>query len=213
VPDPLHRLCAFVTGLDDRVRDAVEAASGFTGVAPDALATIGHAPGLRVEDLASMLRVSHSGAVRTVDRLVTAGLAERRPSAGDRRTVELRLTPAGVAASRRVLDARNGVLSDAVGVLDPGDRDKLAGLVDRVLTGLAARAGDDHSLCRLCDPDDCTSGCPVEAGAGAAAADDTVAEVRVSPSAGSPGAAGSSPRRSAAASSPAPRRRVATRPG
>lgn len=209
MPDPLHRLCALVTGLDDRVRDAVEAASGFTGVAPDALATIGHAPGLRVEDLASMLRVSHSGAVRTVDRLVAAGLVERRPSAGDRRTVELWLTPAGGRARRRVLDARNGVLGDTVGVLAPGDRETLAGLVDRVLTGLAARAGDDHSLCRLCDPDDCTSGCPVEAGAGA---DETVAEVPVSPSAGSPGAAASSPRRSAGASSEARRGRVATRP-
>jgi MarR family transcriptional regulator, negative regulator of the multidrug operon emrRAB len=207
MPDPLHRLCALVTGLDDRVRDAVQSASGLTGVAPDALATIGHAPGLRVEDLASMLRVSHSGAVRTVDRLVAAGLVERRPSAGDRRTVELVLTPTGGRARRRVLDARNRVLGDATAVLDPGDRDALAALVDRLLTGIATRAGDDHSLCRLCDPDDCTAGCPVEAGSGAAAAD-----VAVSPTAGSPGAAASSPPRSAGASSPARRGRVATRP-
>ena len=207
MPDPLHRLCALVTGLDDRVRDAVEAASGFTGVAPDALATIGHAPGLRVEDLASMLRVSHSGAVRTVDRLVAAGLVERRPSAGDRRTVELWLTPAGGRARCRVLDARNLVLGDAVAVLDPGDRDALAGLVDRLLTGIATRAGDDHSLCRLCDPDDCTAGCPVEAGSAAAA------EVAVSRTAGSPGAAASSPPRSAGASAPVPQGPVATRPG
>jgi MarR family transcriptional repressor of emrRAB len=201
MPDPLHRLCALVTGLDDRVRDAVEAASGFTGAAPDALATIGQAPGLRVEDLASMLRVSHSGAVRTVDRLVAAGLVERRPSAGDRRTVELWLTPAGGQVRRRVLDARNRVLAGALGALDPGDRDALAGLVDRLLTGLAARAVDDHSLCRLCDPDDCAAGCPVEAG------------VAVSRSGGSPGAAASSPPRSAGASPAARRGRVAIRPG
>jgi MarR family transcriptional repressor of emrRAB len=162
VPDPLHRLCALVTGLDDRVRDAVESASGFAGVAPDALATIGHAPGLRVEDLASMLRVSHSGAVRTVDRLVAAGLVERRPSGGDRRTVELWLTAPGRRARRRVLDARNRVLADAVGVLDPGARAHLGALVDRLLAGLAAGSGDDHSFCRLCDPADCASGCPVD---------------------------------------------------
>lgn len=205
--DPLHRLCALVTGLDDRVRGAVEAASGFTGVAPDALSTIGHAPGLRVEDLASMLRVSHSGAVRTVDRLVAAGLVERRPSAGDRRTVELWLTPPGDRARRRVLDARDRVLGEAVAVLDPGDRDALAGLVDRLLTGIAMRDVDDHSLCRLCDPADCTVGCPVEVGSAAAAEGD------VSRRAGSPGVAASSPPRSAGASSPARPGRVATRPG
>ena len=162
VTDQLHRLCALVTGLEDRLRDAVEAASGFTGVAPDALLTIGHAPGLRVEDLAAMLRVSHSGAVRTVDRLVVAGLVERRGSAGDRRSVELWLTAAGRRRRRRVLDARNEVLDDALGVLDPGGRAALGALVDRLLSGLAARAGEDHSLCRLCDPADCADGCPVD---------------------------------------------------
>lgn len=168
VADQLHRLCALVTGLEDRVRDAVEAASGFTGVAPDALLTIGHAPGLRVEDLAAMLRVSHSGAVRTVDRLVGAGLVERRGSAGDRRTVELWLTADGRRSRRRVLDARNRVLDDALAVLDPGARAVLGTLVDSLLSGLAARSGGDHSLCRRCDPADCTEGCPVDVDVAAA---------------------------------------------
>jgi DNA-binding MarR family transcriptional regulator len=167
--EPLHRLCALVTGLDDRIRDAVVTASGLTGVAPDALATIGLAPGLRVEDLAGMLRISHSGAVRTVDRLVGAGLAERRPPAGDRRTVELWLTEAGGRRRRAALDARNRVIGEALDVLPPEDRRTFGALVDRLLTGLAVAAGEDHSMCRLCDPDDCASGCPVEAGALASA--------------------------------------------
>jgi DNA-binding MarR family transcriptional regulator len=166
---PLHRLCALVTGLDDRLRDAVEAASGLTGAAPDALATLGLAPGLRVEDLAGMLRISHSGAVRTVDRLVGAGLAERRPSSADRRTVELWLTEAGARRRRAELAARNRVIAEALAVLPPEDQRTFGALVDRLLTGLAVAAGDDHSLCRLCDPDDCASGCPVEAGALASA--------------------------------------------
>jgi MarR family transcriptional regulator, negative regulator of the multidrug operon emrRAB len=168
--EPLHRLCALVTGLDDRIQDAVEAASGLTGAAPDALATLGLAPGLRVEDLAGMLRISHSGAVRTVDRLVAAGLAERRPSAADRRTVELRLTEAGGRRRRAALDARNRVIGEALAVLSPEDQRTFGALVDRLLTGLAVAAGDDHSLCRLCDPDDCASGCPVEVGSALASA-------------------------------------------
>ena len=166
VPDPLHRLSALVTALDDRVRAAVEAASGVAGTGPDALLTIGHVPGLRVDDLAAMLRVSHSGAVRTVDRLVAAGLVVRRPAADDRRTVALGLTEPGKRLRRVVVEARNREIDAALALLEPRQQRALGALVDTMLAGIAAR-GDDHSMCRLCDPDDCTAGCPVD-GAGEA---------------------------------------------
>ncbi|HEX6420487.1 MAG TPA: MarR family transcriptional regulator, partial [Acidimicrobiales bacterium] len=107
MPDSIHRLCALVTALQDRIREEVEAASGLAGTGPDALATIGLAPGLRVDELAAMLRVSHSGAVRTVDRLAGAGLVVRRPAPDDRRRVALRLTDLGEHRRRLVLEARN----------------------------------------------------------------------------------------------------------
>jgi len=164
VPDPVHRLSALVTAVDDRIRAAVEESSGFAGVAPDAILTIGHAPGLRVEDLATMLRISHSGAVRTVDRLVDAGLVERRPSAADRRTVEVWLTAPGRRRRRAVIEARNRAIADVLAGLDPLQRDALGGLVDRLLVDLASQPGADFSICRLCDPADCPTTCPVEEG-------------------------------------------------
>lgn len=172
VADPLHRLSALVTALDDRVRAAVEAASGLAGTGPDALLTIGHVPGLRVDDLAAMLRVSHSGAVRTVDRLTAAGLVVRRPAADDRRTVALSLTGPGERRRRAVIEARNGEIDAALALLEPRHRRALGALVDTMLAGIATRAGDDHSMCRLCDPDDCAAGCPVD-DAGEATADAT----------------------------------------
>ena len=170
MPDPIHRLCALVTALDDRIRDAVEAASGLTGTGPAALATIGLAPGLRIDELAGMLRVSHSGAVRTVDRLAAAGLVVRHPAAGDRRSVALGLTDLGERRRRLVLEARSRAVAAALAPLDPAQRRALGALVDTLLAGIAARSGD-HSMCRLCDPDDCTGWCPVDAGDAAAAAD------------------------------------------
>ena len=164
MPDPVHRLSALVTAVDDRIRAAVEESSGFAGVAPDAILTIGHAPGLRVEDLATMLRISHSGAVRTVDRLVDAGLVERRPSAADRRTVEVWLTAPGRRRRRAVIEARNRAIADVLAGLDPLQRDALGGLVDRLLVDLASQPGADFSICRLCDPADCPTTCPVEEG-------------------------------------------------
>jgi MarR family transcriptional regulator, negative regulator of the multidrug operon emrRAB len=170
VADPLHRLSALVTALDDRIRAAVESASGLAGTGPDALLTIGHAPGLRVDDLAAMLRVSHSGAVRTVDRLVAVGLVVRRPAADDRRTVALHLTGPGERLRRIVIDARNREVGAVLGLLEPEQRQALGALVDTILVGVAAGEGDDHSMCRLCDPDDCAAGCPVDAAGAVAAA-------------------------------------------
>jgi DNA-binding MarR family transcriptional regulator len=164
VPDPIHRLSALVTAIDDRIRAAVEESSGFAGVAPDAILTIGHAPGLRVDDVATMLRISHSGAVRTVDRLVGAGLVERRASAGDRRTVEVWLTATGRRRRYEVIEARNRAIAEALAPLDPPQREALGALVDRLLGGLASQPGADYSICRLCDPADCPSACPVEQG-------------------------------------------------
>lgn len=48
-----------------------------------------------VKDLAQQLLLQPNGAVQLVDRLVEAGLAERRPSLSDRRSVLVAITPQG----------------------------------------------------------------------------------------------------------------------
>ncbi|HEX6418547.1 MAG TPA: MarR family transcriptional regulator, partial [Acidimicrobiales bacterium] len=108
-------------------------------------------------------------AVRTVDRLAGAGLVVRRPAPDDRRRVALRLTDLGEHRRRLVLEARNRALAAALAPLDPTERRALGGLIDTLLTGIAAESGD-HSMCRLCDPGDCTGWCPVDAAGDAAAA-------------------------------------------
>ena len=50
---------------------------------------------MTMKDLAEQLLLTHHAAVQLVDRLTKAGLAERTPSSADRRSVLLRLTPAG----------------------------------------------------------------------------------------------------------------------
>src|SRR5579864_9457804 len=46
-------------------------------------------------DLADQLLLTHHAAVQMIDRLASAGLAARKPSARDRRVVLLELTPQG----------------------------------------------------------------------------------------------------------------------
>ena len=50
---------------------------------------------MSMKDLSEQLLLAHHATVQLVDRLAKAGLAERRPSARDRRSVDLLLTPSG----------------------------------------------------------------------------------------------------------------------
>jgi len=73
--------------------------AGITQQQYQALLAIKTWPGesMAIKDLADQLLLTHHGAVQLVDRLAKAGVAVREPSTEDRRSVLLKLTPAGDA--------------------------------------------------------------------------------------------------------------------
>src|ERR1700674_913888 len=78
-PRLVNILASFAVALADGIREATEAAAGMTGAAPAALVALDQfLAGCPTEDLAQVTGLTHSGAVRLVDRLVDAGLVERR---------------------------------------------------------------------------------------------------------------------------------------
>jgi DNA-binding MarR family transcriptional regulator len=79
---------------------------GLTGPQADALAVIGQAEPIALKDLGRLLIAEAGHPSRLVDRLVEAGLVERRAAKADRRRVELKLTPAGRRLARRVEKVR-----------------------------------------------------------------------------------------------------------
>jgi len=84
------------------------------------------------QDLAERLGINRTIMVRVLDRLAEAGWVERVRNASDRRSYQLRLTPAGDAARpglRREAAERSAELT---AVLDPAERDRL----DALLAGL-----------------------------------------------------------------------------
>jgi DNA-binding MarR family transcriptional regulator len=122
------------------------------------------ADGASVEVLAEAMRVSHSRAVRVVDRLEAAGLAGREPDPSDGRRALVWLSPAGRELADRALDARARVLLSTVA--DLGDRELrdlervLAALLDVTTVDVRAARG----TCRLCDAHACghyEGACPV----------------------------------------------------
>jgi MarR family transcriptional regulator, negative regulator of the multidrug operon emrRAB len=152
-------LGALALALADGIRDATEAAAGMTGAAPAALVALHQfLAGRTTEDLSQAVGLTHSGAVRLIDRLVDIGLVERRPGR-DGRSLSIVLTARGRALSHRVTVARTNAIEAALDGLGEDDRRALLGLVDTLITTVTEqRLGRREQgnapagwLCRLCD--------------------------------------------------------------
>lgn len=156
---------ALVLAVGDRLRDATEHAAGLGGVLPAALVSLHEfAAGRPIDALAATLRVSHSRAVRVVDRLAAEGLARRCPAPGDRRVALVELTPAGRRAAARVMAARAQVIRESLGGLSGPERRLFADLVGKVLGETTSSRRHAWSICRMCDVDACghhEGRCPV----------------------------------------------------
>jgi len=169
-PDPgLARLTnllgAWALAVSDRVTAAAAVAAGRGGQAPAAIVALDQfAEGGTIEQLRDVLGLTHSATVRLVDGLVSDGHVARRHRAGDRRSVALRLTPAGRAAARRIARARATAVAEPLAGLTAAERVSLTALAERLTGDLAALRVEQRAvgeppaggwLCRLCDFDAC----------------------------------------------------------
>jgi DNA-binding MarR family transcriptional regulator len=160
-----NRLGAVALTLSDSIREATEGATGMAGGLPAALVSLREwADGRSVEVLAEAMRVSHSRAVRVVDRLEAAGLARRESDPSDGRRALVRLEPAGRELAERALDARARVLRSAVAELEADDVRDLERLLGALLHATTVDLRAAKETCRLCDAHACghyDGTCPV----------------------------------------------------
>ena len=151
-----NRLGALSLTLGDRIRDATEGATGMAGGLPAALVSLREwADGRSVDVLAEAMRVSHSRAVRVVDRLEAAGLARRASDPSDGRRALVWLEPAGRELAQRALDARSRVLRSVVADLDAADLRDLDRLLGALLDATTVDVRAAKETCRLCDAHAC----------------------------------------------------------
>ena len=122
--DPLFEFAlavkAITRELERRVNEAMRPL-GLTAVQADALYVIGQAGPLSLKQLGDLLIAEAGHPSRLVDRLVEAGLVERRPAGDDRRRVVLSLTARGRRLESRAADTRERLLDVAREAV--GDRD------------------------------------------------------------------------------------------
>ena len=151
-----NRLGALSLTLGDRIREATEEATGMAGGLPAVLISLREwADGRSVDVLAGAMRVSHSRAVRVVDRLEVAGLARREADRADGRRALVWLEPAGRELAQRALEARSRVLLATVAGLGDGDVRDLGRLLETLIDATLTDASEAAGTCRLCDAHAC----------------------------------------------------------
>ena len=122
--DPLFELAITVKAAQrelERVTNEAMKPLGVTGPQADAISVIGQAGPLSLKELGDLLIAEAGHPSRLVDRLVEAGLVERRTAGDDRRRIELMLTSKGRRLEKRILAVREQIRELALTVL--GDRD------------------------------------------------------------------------------------------
>lgn len=167
-PDPrlsllANRLGALSTALSDMISQSGPDELPPSGPDMAALNTVALWPGTRIDELATIIGLSHSGTVRLVDRLAGKGLIERRPHPIDQRATALHPTERGVAVADGFQQHRLARLTDLVQTLPPRQQDRLADTIEDLLRLLACDVTAANRICRYCDERICSPDiCPTE---------------------------------------------------
>src|SRR4051794_40670987 len=140
-------LAATARLVDDAVETRLAAELSLTASAPAALVTIANHPGQSVDDLRRALHLTHSGAVRLVDRLEADGLVRRRQHG---RSVSLELTARGRRRPADVAGARLAAVEEALSALTPEAQSQLEPILESLLAAHATSPEGLRRICRLC---------------------------------------------------------------
>jgi DNA-binding MarR family transcriptional regulator len=157
-------LGALALSLHDRTSEAMAEATGQTETGAATLSALDqflHQPTIGTLD--QVVGLSHSGAVRLIDRLEAEGYL-KRAAGSDGRSRAVSLTRSGQRAAARVAEARAQVLEGVLAELSEDDRRTLDELVSRLLVQMIRGPGARRWMCRLCDVETCgrdAGQCPV----------------------------------------------------
>jgi DNA-binding MarR family transcriptional regulator len=106
--------------------------------------------GPSVSRVRDVLGLTHSGAVRLLDRLASSGLIAREPGP-DGRTRSVRLTPRGRRTARRAAERRGEYLGGVLEGLTAAEVTELHRLLSRVMDRVVDHKDGGAWICRRCD--------------------------------------------------------------
>ena len=163
LPRSANLLNVFGAMLADTMAHPLAAAGTRGASETAALITIASYPGQSIKVLARILGLSHSAAVRLVEKLRDEGLVDVARGHRDRRQAAVAGTAAGQEITATILAARRARLVALLGVLDRSETDQLTRLMAKMIAAETRSPDDGDRLCRFCDLANCPQEiCPVE---------------------------------------------------
>jgi len=123
----------------------VEKRAGVGGAQLWALSVIRSRPGIGINDLARAMDIQQSTASNLIKVLTQREMVAAEKDGADRRTVQLRLLPAGSRVLRRAPGPFSGVLPQALSGLDPKTLKRLDADLSELITAL----GIDERAARI----------------------------------------------------------------
>src|SRR3954469_5659070 len=136
--DPVDEV--LLTALRWAMAISVRAADELGDLSPvqlRALTVLQESPGTNLNDLAAAMGVTVSTSSRLGDRLVAAGLVDRKPSPQTRREISLALTPAGRGRLQRYDRLRLAEARACLETVPPGERDSVVAALQQLVPGAA----------------------------------------------------------------------------
>jgi MarR family transcriptional regulator, 2-MHQ and catechol-resistance regulon repressor len=109
----------------------------------DVIATLGNQPGMTCRELGERTLITKGTLTGVLDRMESRGLLTREPLPQDRRSVFVRLTPAGEQLFARVFPPHARQVAQRMRGLDAAELDQLDDLLERVAAGFDP-AADPH---------------------------------------------------------------------
>jgi MarR family transcriptional regulator, negative regulator of the multidrug operon emrRAB len=143
----------------DRIETSARDILNRAGETPAAVVVIGYDTGPSIDRVRRILKLSHPGTVRLIDRLTADGLVERF-EADDKRAVSLYLTKRGKALREEVLRGRLASIRPLLTRLSKTEQTALEALLHKMLSSMETTDLERCTLCRLCDKRVCTD-CPI----------------------------------------------------
>lgn len=150
--------------IHDLQMDAAINVSGLSPTSCACLISVDHQDTPQtISDIAAICKISHSAAVRLVEKLESLGYIHKTSLTSDGRKVFVDLTSGGYQMRDAILEARRSAIKPMLSKFSRSDWKTIEWAAGFILADMTESRLESEQICRYCDASACGgSNCPVE---------------------------------------------------